>query len=486
MNLQTIKDNIISAKSEEDLILFIRNNKILLENFFISLSDDDIEELKFDLESICTRDLIGLPFFYSSRLIPEIAELLTLFAQLFERIGFYGAISLIQNYLEKDSSIRLRLNAVCSFLRIGDLAEYVDKFDLILSKLQKAQYFEEIDYTGQVVQDLINYYLRGTSALEYGLLEKFKTLFNSQISKEKYKFLNHPSLKEYLDGYITEKIFVELIADKVYSPSLISQSIFKKLILDPIAEKGYLDKYKSDEIRADVLNYGRADFSQQYKDLSPFDRVQLYCYFNMRKHFFTSFAIYEKIYTSLKENIFQKDKDFTFIDFGCGSLTSGLAIASLYQVNEHKPIKINYIGIDIAESMLQKAKEFSQTELFNAQSMFYFYTNWELIEDDLLEKLTQNNSFFIFNASYLFASNSLDENSLANFMNKVINKLSTSAYFIFQNPDRADRNEKYQKFKGQIVHEMVVSETQQIYYKNNANSSFEPSNEVVNFEILSL
>jgi hypothetical protein len=490
MNLQIIKDNLLSANNESELISIIRSNKTALENFFVSLSDDEIEEQKFDLQDICI-NFINTTIFQNNKQNAEIVELLTLFASLFEKIGFYGAISLIQVQLPKNTSIRLRLNAVNSFAKISDVkTEYIEKFYLILNNLQKAQDFSDVDYTGQVIQDTINYYLRGTSALENGNfteeLDEFKTLFNLPSSKTTYKFLDHPNLKEYLDGYISKKIFIELIANKVYVPSTLTQSIFQELIVNQVNAKKYLTEYQSDEIRADILNYGRADFTQPYKNLTPYDRVQLYCYFNMRKHFYTSYAIYEKIYTSLNVNVFQKNRDFIFIDFGCGALTSGLAIASLYQDSENKPLKINYIGIDIAESMLEKAKEFSKTELFDTQSMFNFYTSWELIEDNFIENLTKNNAFIIFNASYLFASSSLNENSLASFVNKITFKLDKNAYFIFQNPDRADRNEKYQNFKNEISFKVEASETQKIYYKNNAGSTFEPSNETVNFEILSL
>jgi hypothetical protein len=217
---------------------------------------------------------------------------------LFEKIGFYGAVAIIRTNLPKESSIRHRLNAVFLYTRIGSNYEYIDKFNEILDALEKAQNFSKVDYTWHVVQNTINYYLLGKKAFENtqqsSLLGEFKTLFNSPLSKQKYKFLNHPILLEYLDGYINEKIYVELFADKVYSPSAVTQRVFQDLITDQINTAGYLQKYSNDEIRADILNYGRADFTNEYKDLNPYDRVQLYCYFNMRKHFFTTYAVYEK------------------------------------------------------------------------------------------------------------------------------------------------------------------------------------------------
>ncbi len=489
MNLQIIRDNLLSASSASELINFIQTNRNEIESYFVSLTDEQIEEDKFDLQSVCL-DFINSAIYQQNKSNPDFIEIVTLFAELFEKIGFYGAIAIIRTNLPKDSSIRHRLNAVYLYTRIGSNNEYVEKFSEILEALDKAQNFAEVDYTGQVIQDTINYYLLGKKAFEDAkqneLLVDFKALFNSPQSKQKFKFLNHPTFKQYLDGYITEKIFVELIAEKVYVPSAITQQIFQDLIIDRINTSGYLQKYSNDEIRADILNYGRADFTEAYKDLTPYDRVQLYCYFNMRKHFFTTYAVYEKVFKTLNSNVFQKNKELVFIDFGCGPLTSGLALASLYYDNENEPISIRYIGIDIAESMLEKAKEFSETELFSPNSEFNFYSNWDLVPDSVVAEITQNDSFVIFNASYLFASSSLDEISLASFVNKITSYLTKKAYFVFQNPDRADRNEKYKKFKKYVSHQIETSNTQRIYYKNNSNSTFEPSSEVVNYEILSL
>jgi hypothetical protein len=489
MNLQTIKDNLLSTGSASQLIDFIQSNRNKIESYFVSLTDEQIEEDKFDLQSACL-GFVNSSVFQSNKTNHDFIEIITLFAELFEKIGFYGAIAIIRTNLPQESSIRHRLHAVYLYSKIGRIAEYVEKFDDILQSLEKAQNFAEVDYTGQVVQDTINYYLLGKKAFEEAkrsdLLGDFKTRFNSSQSKQNYKFLDHPTLKEYLDGYINEKIFVELIAEKVYTPSAITQRVFQDLILDHINTAGYLQKYSTDEIRADILNYGRADFTEAYEDLSPYDRVQLYCYFNMRKHFFTTYAVYEKVFTILNKTVLKKQKNLVFIDFGCGSLTSGLALASLYYDREEEPITMQYIGIDIADSMLEKAKEFADTELFSPNSRFNFYSSWELIPDNTVVEITQNNSFVVFNASYLFASCSLDEKGLASFVNKTTSDLQEKAYFVFQNPDRADRNEKYKRFKNAVAHKIEAIGTQKIYYKNNVNSTFEPSNEIVNYEILSL
>src|ERR1700733_10790850 len=104
MNLQILKNNIVAPDNEIALVQFIRENKLELERFFVSKSDEDIENEKFDLHDLCL-DFINSTVFQAIRLkeIPEIVELLTLFAELFEKIGFIGGIAVIKASLPPKS-----------------------------------------------------------------------------------------------------------------------------------------------------------------------------------------------------------------------------------------------------------------------------------------------------------------------------------------------------------------------------------------------
>jgi len=149
------------------------------------------------------------------------------------------------------------------------------------------------------------------------------------------------------------------------------------------------------------------------------------------------------------------------------------------------------IGIDIANSMLKKAEKFSQINLFDERSDFRFFNNWNHISDDLFDSLVSFATPLFFNASYLFASESLDEDDLASFIIKVVKRhKSNKVFFIFQNPDRPDRNIKYNKFKRVIVDEIPFKtherKVEKIGYKTNPHNTGEPSLEVFYYEILSL
>ena len=481
MNLPTLQDKLTSLSSTE-LIQFLQENSTEIASFFIFLTDEQLDRDKYNLQNLCY-DFIDTTHFQQNRNAPEYVALLTLFVQVFEKINFNGVISYIQPHLPPNSVISHRLKAISHYKNMGSIKNYVEIFDIVMQSLQQASKYADGD---EIVEDIIDYYVSGCQDLMGEKLLSFKSLFNTSTSRQKYEILTHPIITEYVHHEITEKLFVEFIEKKIYLPSPIVENIFRQQILDKINANQYLDQYEKGVIRANILKYGRANFTEPYQDISCDDKVELYCFFNMRKHFFTSYAIYEKIYASFLENI-KAEKNFTFIDLGCGSLTSGLAIASLYQEKERQSLSLNYIGIDIAESMLKKAKEFTQNELFSSDSTFKFYTNWNLISDEIIEQIVSNNPFVIFNASYLFASTSLDENSLAKFVNKITQRMN-SVYFIFQNPDRADRNQKYQNFKKSIRIEQEIdkAQTQKIYYKTQSRSKYKPSSEFVNYEILKL
>ncbi len=488
MELNDLKDQLLQFDSGTELCIFIRNNKQDIEQFFLSWSPSYISENKYELHDLFFDFTDTIAFKQAEQANEaEAIELLSLFAEGFEKVGFRDVISSIKSYFPKKSSIRKRLEAVLEFSSISNpQTDYISMFDLVLSKLKDAQEFGEEDYTGKIIQDALHYYKSATDALTnyQSELDTFKALFSSPNSTQSYPFLRLPAIQEVISGVVSVELFVETIAQKVYEPSELAYSVFNQLIIKPITRAGYLKRYDNNEIRGNVLEYGRADFNVPYKDLSPYDRVQLYCYFNMRKHYFTTYAILEKIGGFIEANLIKGNKRLLFIDIGCGPLTSGLAISDLLRSIKGESIPINYIGIDIANSMLQKAKEFSQTELFHESSSFHFFPSWNNINDSLLNELLIDDTILIVNTSYLFASNSLDEHDLALFINRLQDAIITKSYLIFQNADSMEKSLKYICFKEKITHNIIHSHKEEIRYRNKPNSFYEPSSERVYYEIL--
>ncbi|MCP4108743.1 MAG: hypothetical protein GY749_24880 [Desulfobacteraceae bacterium] len=125
--------------------------------------------------------------------------------------------------------------------------------------------------------------------------------------------------------------------------------------------------------------------------------------------------------------------------------------------------------------------------LFEPQSEFYFFKNWDDIPEALLKKLIPVCTPVFFNTSYFFASESLDEDKLANFVNRFVKNYSSSnIFFIFQNSSVIDRNTKYNNFKNKIDFKTYANSTEPVYYKTNPDNEKEPGSEMVYYEILTL
>jgi len=146
-------------------------------------------------------------------------------------------------------------------------------------------------------------------------------------------------------------------------------------------------------------------------------------------------------------------EDTLMIDFGCGPLTSALALALYSQQMNKRILKLNYIGIDHATAMLNKAKEFSKNKsLFTGDSHFEFltdYKNYDIFINFIRKhRLYFKDSWIILNFSYFFASSSLDYQELSYFINQLLKQFPHKYFLIlFQNPPISSLNEKWYQFK---------------------------------------
>src|SRR5258706_6616963 len=88
--------------------------------------------------------------------------------------------------------------------------------------------------------------------------------------------------------------------------------------------------YPFDIIRDEVLEMGRADFTAGHEDdefgaLTEEDKVLLYCFVFMKRHFFEALATFRAYRTQLKA-MFDSTRPKIMVDLGCGPGTAGLAL----------------------------------------------------------------------------------------------------------------------------------------------------------------
>ncbi|WP_346239236.1 hypothetical protein ABDK00_010905 [Niabella insulamsoli] len=505
MNLTDIVQHLRSTTSRENFDAWVSVNLAELTDFFCTLSKEELLELKFDNDFYFgefTRSSVFIEFEQARNHSEPFDAFLFLLAvvaeKLAEHFGLVGTIDHLLSYLP-ESSVKYRLKALSQSQNVDDIqADYINFFPQILNLLQKAENLEEESHTQKLVDFLVYYFQKAENKLTarnyLAELEKLKEDFSNEANIRQFHFLAHVSIQELISGRYPHGLEIENLALAVLYPSPIMEGHFKYNINKPVLShkdsEGILVLMGYDKMTVlnDILDRGKTKFDERYEGLEPRDKVLLYCYFNMKKHFFTSIAVFKKVWKSLHQ-IFTDKKYFPiFIDLGCGPLTSGLAMAELFQNETGGPLRIQYIGIDISEAMIEKANEFSQSDLFHTDSKFSFFKSWNDIPHEMLVEFAGKNNPFFLNASYLFANLSFDiVENLANFVSNLVSEFK-NVHFIFQNPDRADRNESWHHFKKQLKFEEINSDKKvaHVAYKTSRATMREPGEEDVYYEILTL
>jgi hypothetical protein len=247
---------------------------------------------------------------------------------------------------------------------------------------------------------------------------------------------------------------------------------WERLVIEPYKSKNF------NQIKAIVAegtqkgeNYfisGQANFDEPYKGLTQDERVLVYCYNNMKQHTVSQLYIFEKHSKVFEPYFFESNKQVLFLDFGCGPLTSGISVAryfSEHSQGKNQKLKFRYIGIDRAESMLRKAKEFSQfPKLFHEESKFWFFQpkpnpvsiSFAERPSSYITHFADDTSLVVLNFSYFFASPSLDTTfitDLVDFLKESVFKkfLSSDICLIFQNPQHSGSNTKWHEFCQQVT-----------------------------------
>lgn len=182
--------------------------------------------------------------------------------------------------------------------------------------------------------------------------------------------------------------------------------------------------------RVNVLKQGRTNFNEQFEGLSPEDKVLIYCVYYMPMHLFSSYHIFTGPFFP-----FVSDK-VIFIDFGCGPLTSGVALWTFARQSD-----ITYLGIDNSQAMLDKAKAVNEYGPDRWQP-FFDKDKFELICDyHYLTQLLDNHiekgdrTQIIFNFCYLLASETLDIENLSRVLTPIVEKYSQHKMcVVYQNP----------------------------------------------------
>lgn len=492
--LQQIKNAL--SKSRSDFDNWILANEDLLSNFFYGSTGREFVAMEFDkfFFSDIQSTFIYKEYHVEKNLTDAFAKFLSFLGIAAERMAESGNISLAKTIVIDlpESPIKLRLRALNEFAQVENVkTDFIEKLPSVLDYLDRSRILYESGSVRPLVDVLVFYYDRAKKALNSRgytvILTRVEELFLDKGLILKYPFLDHQILTDLINGRNPFELYVEIVAKKCLMPSLTIKKLFNRFNSDYFSHPnvfhsddnlwGHSKKYILDN----VLIRGRGDFSKPSGDITAEDKVMLYCFFNLKKHFFTSYAVFQNVINSLKEFFKSPDYKPVVIDLGCGPMTSGLALADLIFTTRGTAITMSYVGIDIAIPMMKKAKDFMSLPIFSTETTFDFFESWNELSAKRLNGIAGTNNPIIFNASYLFASDTLDEQDLAHYVSNVA-KSYKNVYFVFQNPNREDRNIKYIQFKKIVKHKVELQQIENVRYKA---ANYEKS-EDVEYEILKI
>lgn len=279
---------------------------------------------------------------------------------------------------------------------------------------------------------------------------------------------------------------------KMHEPDSKFSSVYENLVIQSLkADKrsqypNILLGFDHDYIRLNVIEFGRAKFDQNTLEHSSEDKVNLYCFYNMRKHYFSSLAVFDGFKDYISSLFRNSGNRITFIDFGCGPLTSGLAFNDNFKSISN--FHFDYIGIDVSNSMLKKAKAFAASGLFNKDTKFQFANSLNEIDENYWQSVFTLSNTVVLNFSYLFGNLSKDDSEkFASMINNLIDKYPLNKYIlVYQNSAIEKRNRSYLIFRKLVpkLANITPAKTETITYKNSILSSFDKT-ETVYYELLS-
>ncbi|MCG9127312.1 hypothetical protein JT359_06875 [Candidatus Poribacteria bacterium] len=159
-------------------------------------------------------------------------------------------------------------------------------------------------------------------------------------------------------------------------------------------------------LQKNILKRGSTDFDvptddEQFGFFTPRDKVLFYSADYLAMHLCSSYHIYRTCL--IPQRAILECSQIVFIDYGCGPLTSGMAFW-----NASGQRNITYIGVDISNNMLNKAREINRNSP-DGNPYFkdiYFTQNYQAVPEFLknIEKSNPLDILYVFNFCYVLAN----------------------------------------------------------------------------------
>ena len=140
-DFQKLSKDILIIDSQKDFDMYLESNFVEIEEYFLNITNDELDDIKFDIEDFLY-DLLDNKLIQKQN--SKIANaFLILLAEKFLQTSFIGAITILVEHLPKGAT-KFRLEAAKLYLRINDITkDYFIKSDGILSLIEESAKIDE-------------------------------------------------------------------------------------------------------------------------------------------------------------------------------------------------------------------------------------------------------------------------------------------------------------------------------------------------------
>lgn len=221
-NFDKFSKDIASLKVQDDFSVYLESCFIELEEYLLNISNDEIQEIKFDIEDILY-DLLDNKLIQNHN-SKTINAFLTLLAEKFLQTSLIGAITIIIDYLPNGAT-KLRLEASKLYLRVNDITQdYFNRCDKILNLFEESSIIDE--YNNNAIKSFLYFYHSVLNQFERINNQEIVTAFISSLKQKKssYNFLQDSKIStlfEKNEEYDIKNLIIEI-------ENLISTITYKK------------------------------------------------------------------------------------------------------------------------------------------------------------------------------------------------------------------------------------------------------------------
>ena len=444
-SFQKLSKDILIIDSQKDFDMYLESNFVEIEEYFLNITNDELDDIKFDIEDFLY-DLLDNKLIQKQN--SKIANaFLILLAEKFLQTSFIGAITILVEHLPKGAT-KFRLEAAKLYLRINDITkDYFIKSDGILSLIEESAKIDE--YNTNAIRTFF-YFIQSA-------LGEFQRINNISLAKTFIEiFLKHQQNFSFLQDSII-KNFLNSISN--LDLSQIIQKIKEQLDLINFKKSicqidNYTIQKENSEYSKALYNLPNADFTSIRNIANKYiqsigDPIELYN--NLQRgekiidderllyKYLVSFGNKhkDKLYSSFEviiENI--KNEKFDIIDWGCGQ---GTATMLLLNYAKERDITLDIDNITLIEpSSLALSRALLHIDVLKQKNYNVKAINSDLdcLNENNLQTQSNNKTLHLFSNILDIESFTLDNT----FFKKVSQSFNTNAIFVCVSPYRSDKN----------------------------------------------